>query len=395
MRIYIDKIFSTKWLILLLIPLFEPTIFVKHPLLNIIYACYLCVVLVFMLMYYLIKKIRIPFLFFLMLIYRFYLLIPTIFSSGDYLKWGYLSLVMFSLILIMNISLKVNYKNFIESIVYLFSFLLTVNLLLFIIYPDGLYLDTQLHFLGIRTRFTDISFPCIIFSVFLLRESKYIMSKLINIYAILISMLNILLPKISTAIIGIALFSLLLFLFNFKEIKYFLTSKKLFLFSIIITFLVVFLRIGDLFSDIIFVLFGKTASFSGRTEIWDNAYPIILEKWYIGYGIVNDGNFVPWIDNDVRLWQAHNQLLQLLYDGGIFSSVLMLYIIYISSKKIGFCKLKYGSHIFVFGLFCLLIMMITEIYSYYPGPYLIIFMCYFFNYISIKKNVIIERSKNI
>ena len=265
-------------------------------------------------------------------------------------------------------------KNVFDCILILFSILLIINIILYIKYPNGLLNYNGLNFLGIRTRFTDYAFPTIIisfYSLLMTKEKRYILP-------ILISFINIIMGEISTAYTGIFVFILYYFIYSKKKTIKKAIGTKLFVYSFIITFLIVFARILDNINPLLQLLFEKTATLSGRTEIWDASIPVIKEHIIFGKGIINDGNFVPmhfW--NGIMFRQSHNQTLQLLYDGGIISTAIFYFILFLSFKNTNkfFCDKK--KMVFPIALFSLVIMMITEIYLYYPAPYLLIFICYF------------------
>ena len=89
----------------------------------------------------------------------------------------------------------------------------------------------------------------------------------------------------------------------------------------------------------------------------------------------DNGNFILWAN---ITWQAHNQILQLLYEVGIVGTVLFFHIclkvlgnlknndIFLNKK----CFAWIGATFFSF-----LIMMTTEIYSYYLPFYVLIVLC--------------------
>ena len=125
--------------------------------------------------------------------------------------------------------------------------------------------------------------------------------------------------------------------------------------------------------------FNKTANLTGRTEIWEIAWNTLLQKPILGYGVRNDGSFV-YVRG--KMWQAHNQIIQLLYDGGIIGMLLFIIMLFIFGKNLKFNgdnndKLK---QIIIFGLGGFFIIMITEISSYYLPIYLLLFLGYFIKY---------------
>ena len=82
-------------------------------------------------------------------------------------------------------------------------------------------------------------------------------------------------------------------------------------------------------------------------------------------------------------WQAHNQLLQSLYETGIFGSILFYWLFYKSLKKLNQESIEKKYKIITGSvLFAFIIMMITEIYGYYPPFYISLLIAYYGDNIS-------------
>lgn len=354
---------------ILILLLFEPNIFVKFPVFNYLYIAGGVYCFAYCTYIYYVRNIPISKLLVLFVIQRVILFFPTIIYEGDILKWGYQSIIIISIFMLSNLCLKDNSKKYISNIKKIFILLLFINIFLYIKYPKGLYSQVEgLNFLGIRTRFTDYAFPAI---AFVILDSKLNKTSMINtILSITIILLNIVLPSISTAIVGIACFTLMyLFGTRLKVCKYTYISILFFIFN----FLIVQLRIQSKFEEIFIYLFNKSATLTGRTEIWDLSYDYIFDKILFGHGMVNDGNFVLWHGD---LWQSHNQILQILYDGGIISFFIIIAIIIELGRNIRKNSRHKVSIILNSCLFGFFIMMISEIYLYYPPIYLIFSIVY-------------------
>lgn len=357
-----------KFLItILFLFIFEPNIFVKIPIMNFIYILGLVISFVLtILMYY--KKGMVSKMVLILVIWRMSLLYQTLCDNGDMLKWGYFSIVLITCEMLIEIYLEYDAKAIVDILLKIFLVLLSINYILMLVYPKGIIED--LHFLGIRTRFTDIIFPAILLTLIrdYVNEKRYSST---TIYTIIISIITIAKVQIVTAIMGSAVFILSYILIKKRLIRRLLNCYNLTIIGLISTVLVVFLRIQDRYANFIENYFKKSATLSYRTYIWDVAIPIIKEKLIFGYGIRNDGNFAKWKWNT---WQAHNQWLQLFYDGGLICAILFLIILFMFSKR----TYEYiDSHIGVliasiYSAF--MIMMITEIFSYTPYFYIVIFI---------------------
>ncbi|MBR3322455.1 O-antigen ligase family protein [Candidatus Saccharibacteria bacterium] len=376
-------IFDRKGSIVLILSLFEPTIFYKIPVIHAAYLVLLIISFAFIIMHHIKHRIRLSKLTMAVIIYRLTLLMPTICYSGDYLTWGYLSITTVLLSMIVGIGVKNSKNAFLNKLLTVICLLLLMNLILEVMHPNGLLGYSGLNFLGIRTRITDYAFPAITISAFMLINNK---KRKIYYGTLILSFVSIIINSVSTAYVGIAIMIITYILATRRILGIKKIGTALFIISIIISSLIVSFRIGDFFSSSITSLFGKTSSFSGRTELWDSAIKIVKERPLIGYGINNNGNFVPAIvykgrGDVVALRQAHNQTIQLFHDGGIMAFLAFYYLMYICYKGCDKAKRNKNSILLASSLFALNIMMITEIYSYYVAPYIIMFLCFYADYL--------------
>ncbi len=71
-------------------------------------------------------------------------------------------------------------------------------------------------------------------------------------------------------------------------------------------------------------IFGKGATFSGRTAIWEMAVDYFLEDVYWGAGI--DIEFAPWSNPNKIVHSAHNSILEFLSKYGIFAGIMFMVI---------------------------------------------------------------------
>lgn len=374
------KFFNEIIMFILILLLFEPNIAVKYNLFNNVFVCGSVISFIFITMLIIREKKTINKITLLMIIFRTLLICTTIYNNGDILKVGYQSIIIISLMLYAEYYYRndkiLDFINILSNILTLYLF---INIILYILYPNGLYLARSgIHFLGIRTRFTEYSMLLLLLNI--INYQLKIENIKIFIFKMTIVLLNIFIPRIATAIIGLIIF-ILVYIFFKKKIK--INYKLIFAVSLIITALIVFFRIQDIFSYVIVDLLHKDLTLTGRTSIWDKSYTYIFDKFVLfGHGMKIDGNFVFW---RVQLWQAHNQLLQILYEGGILGTILFYEIFFMSLAKLNHTnqinekiKKSIGAMFFSFG-----IMMITEIYGYYLPTYILIILAYYSNKIII------------
>lgn len=360
--------------ICLILVLFEPTIFVKFNKANMIFIIGALMSFSYALMIIIKKNEKISKYLILFVLFRVILIFTTIIRHGDILKVGYQSVITVALFMYGIIfKEKKEIDRLIDILVKIFALYLFVNIILYIAFPKGLYTEREgIHFLGIRTRFTEYAIVFIMLCVIDYKLKNIGLKKFV-VY-IIIAMLNIILPTIATAIIGITIMSITYMILAKSKIK--IDYKMLLIIGIIINCLVVFCRIQNIFSSIIENVLNKSITLTGRTEIWDLSYEYIFNKNIIfGNGYPENGNFVFW---RVQLWQAHNQILQILYEAGLVGSILFYYMWISLMGKLNYNQNKNECiYIIASTTFAFSIMMTTEIYYYYIPFYVLWLVSYY------------------
>lgn len=281
--------------------------------------------------------------------------------------WGYMSIVLVTLCMAIEIYAKYDFNFLLSSLINILTAITVINLLIVFVYPNGLIGD--IYFIGIRTRFTEVILVNMVLSLTYDKIHNVKISKK-SLFIIAVSIVTILKCWIATALLGMVLVFLLVLLFlKDRHIKL-LNIYFAIIICLVLNVLIVHLRILDSLDWFFTGIFGKTTSLSGRTEIWDNAFGIIFSKPIFGHGMAVDGNFIPWVwggIGEVKLWQAHNQWLQLLYDGGIVCVISFIAITFISYSQIKCNKQAVAkSKFLIIGIIVFYFMMIVEIYSYTP-----------------------------
>lgn len=369
---------------------FQPKLFVKFNVLNVIYIIGLVLAFVFLFTLYGLERKKPSLMFYLIVVYRASFFIQTVLSKGDVLMWGYMSVVLMSLCLVIDYFITINARALLNAIINVLTLLLTINVILAFIYPKGIIADLQ--FIGIRTRLTDVIFPLVCCSlIYLFSEKKYngdwkqkfVYAK--TAYILIISLITIIQFRIATAFVGIGVFIVAFFVF-FKWAKLCNVWFTI-LAGLLANYLVVFLNITQYFEWFISGVLGKSMTLSSRTNIWSIAIDVIRDKLLFGYGMADNGGFVYWgyTGGPLSYWQAHNQWLQLLYDGGLLTLLSFVMLIAFVGRKFKHTDKKISS-IVLACVASFMVMMITEIYSYTPYFFLIIFLSQYLDLFKEKEN---------
>ncbi len=311
------------------------------------------------------KEIKLDPSILLLLLWRLVIFILTLLNHGEILKCGYQSVAFVGLYLLIK-----NYINSKEAykVIYklVFSYVL-INMLLSFILPDGLFPEYGIHFLGIRTRFTEYSIALIYISLFYFNcfSKKKKNDKILMIASVMLAIINIFSQWIATGILVIILI-LIMYMF-FRKIK---ISKNIYCVGFALLLLITITIInGSLLNmfDFIFEMLNKDVTLTGRTIIWDNAINLMksnpVKYFLVGAGYIKDGNMIPYAGG---FWQAHNTLLQLICENGIVGTIIFLKFFFKAGYPVVKMKNRKLVALNVSVIFGFLIMMITEILYYYP-----------------------------
>lgn len=363
-----SKMISELISIALVVFLFEPNIFVKVKYVNYIFIVGIVLTFVACLYSYWSRDIKISNIIVVLVIHRFLMMIPTMINDGDIVKWGYQSILSVSILMIVDLYSKKNeFNKILNWFQNIFFVYLCINYLTLLLFPNGIIKAYPfIKFIGIRTRITDYAFPLIFMCCINFKNRKKM-----GVLGIVISLLNIIHEWVSTAIAGLIIVAgvyILLKIFNTNK-KIQINSRVILTIALLICVSVTFFRVQELFAVFIEDVLNKNVTLTGRTNIWDLSYKYIEENIFFGHGYINDGNFVLY---NRELWQAHNQFIQTLYEGGIIGLFLLVLIFYKVVNKLENKNIsveKYNISIAFFAGF--VIMLISEIYLYYPMAYVL------------------------
>ncbi len=142
----------------------------------------------------------------------------------------------------------------------------------------------------------------------------------------------------STGIIVVSLFVCVIISQHFIKLRKFLNRKILiisYIFLWIFFFVVIYYNHELKISAFIGGLFGKTGTFSGRVNVWQQAISFFKYNYYWGAGIGLE--FHPWSDPANVVYSAHNSLLEFLSKFGIFSGCIfavLVTMVFIKSIKV-------------------------------------------------------------
>lgn len=305
-------------LFILISPFFEPWWFTRVGLLDNLYDLTKFAIC-FLVIYHLVKgQYCIGKIAFIFGVYRLLICAVTVARGLNVI--GYLSeSIQFICFLILLQNLLERYRVRILKIVLVsFALILMVNLLTYT--PEGIVFEPNsgYYLLGIRTRIAECAIPAIGIGLFYCRLTSK--GKTLLLCILTSSVVFFVLQWVATALTCVMMFALLLVLERIISERAVEKYHWFLLLAIVAVSLgVVFFNIQEMFAGLIETYLHKKATLTGRTDLWAIAIPYIKQKWILGYGYQNQGNFVSMYDFTTT---SHNQWLQTMYYGGVIGSVI-------------------------------------------------------------------------
>ena len=250
-----------------------------------------------------------------------------------------------------------------------FLFLLIINLFQVLFLAPYKTETGDVYVLGLRITFTLYCYVAIFFSIAYdyYKKENYRISGT-TLFSIVLAVITLLTQMVATGLIGLLAIFIAYCILK-KEKNYWL----LILIAILATYGTVFQADYIQVFGSFFKIFGKDLTFSSRTYIWKRALELIPLKIFMGYGTTDF--FIPafgGVDHP-----AHNEVLNVLYRGGLCSFVFIFSaFILIVKSSIGKTPWNRVCMALLFGM---VIVMITEILSAQNSYHFILSLCYFIN----------------
>lgn len=212
--------------------------------------------------------------------------------------------------------------NSIKSIANIFSFLIYINAVLLLIFPDGLWVDHEWIGGGNSARhlfgnYNQIGFVCILgitaqaMYTFATKRGRF------NLYILLIvSIGSVILVGSMTSTVGLCILGAYIILHQYiKRPKIYLTIFTIFY----IAFFIIIVWYGNSIEEIELMtkfvenVLSKDTTFTHRTELWSNSVYKIQQSPWLGFGIQS----IEWNLTHINGSGPHNLWLMLLLQGGI------------------------------------------------------------------------------
>lgn len=320
--------------------------------------------------------------------------IVTTVNAGNTSQMYINAITLFAMaIMFMTAAEKGSYK-FIKVGSFVLEILIIINLLIIVLFPDGLYNFTAVnhhYFLGSRNVMMRTIFPGVCFSIL---RSKIERSKLSfrTIVVMIAAGVSLVLVWSATALFSYALFCALMFIFQFKGVPKWFTVKTCYVFSVVIFIFIVILQLQDIFSFIIVGILQKDITFTGRTILWDAAMLNIAKSPLLGYGLENLQTISAKLYRFTDYDSCHNLYLDILYQNGCIGFGLLCILFGSVAKKVDhFLSERYRT---IFTLFIFTYAIMINFEPFINGDMrLFVSMLFFMNYFN--ESVIEKKTSNL
>ena len=309
-------------------------------------------------------------------------LISTFINDRDLIYFFRTYFFNLCVLLCMELSFKSKYRNDIFKFIGTFLYLLlvinfaTVVLKSFLGY--NLYKSASTYFLGMDNRFLLFIIPCLLINDTLseiIKNKKY--SKRFWICYI-IGTLSLLFTWSVASFLIMLLFGVLLKTFNTKKIS--LNSKVILIAFFIINYLIVILKVQNIFSDFIVNTLHKSMTLSYRTILWDSAIKLIKGNLVLGLGYFNTETIIPIYLNGGGVNHLHNLLVDITFSSGLLGLAFYTFsLISISNNINNIKKRKHKNKVSLLFL-SLLLYLVFESFELYPIYYFMLCIFYYIRY---------------
>ncbi|MDO4282315.1 MAG: O-antigen ligase family protein [Clostridia bacterium] len=375
----IEKIFSSKFLVsLLLFPFFKSEAFNCIPCLAEITNVILAIECLMLFFINICSKNKSKF-FIMMILFSFWNYIISPLLGGHTSESIYYLLESLGMISFIDIALKVNYKKSISGISSIFTFMVILNFLTLVLFPNGLIpmsKNGNVYLFGLRTGFSLVIIPSFLFNFIDDNINNNDKFSLKTVICLILGLYSLISEWVVTGIIEVFITLILYILFVLRKDKKLNKYIRIIFISIMIINFSMTL-IGDSFSIVSFIanLLNKDITLSGRTYIWECAVNKLNQNPLLGYGLESTVNIYG------ILKPAHNHWLHIGLMSGYIGMIILIISFYFSCLKLKSQSMSKNNNLICVFIISILIGCITEIQLYFPFIYMIFELPYLLEYI--------------
>lgn len=297
----------------------------------------------------------------------------TLWSIANYV------LTILTFCMLLELSLRDGPETTMDMLVCPMTVLVLANFVLMCLYPtalcDGGAYNYWYNLLGIDNFLAPILVPY----MFLVALRSTMKTGGLDWFAylmIVVSSLSICLVWAATGLMGMALALVFLLFFYQRRFQTLFNFTTTMLLGFGLFYCVVVFRLQDLFAFFIEGVLHKGLSFTGRTDIWDEAIRMFLASPFLGYGFTSTGKVYRLVKN--KYYHAHNAFLEILVEGGMGAMLGYLLMLEQAGKQMLIYRKHDYACLISAGLMACFLMMSME--SYLDSNGLLIYALIFLGY---------------
>ena len=253
------------------------------------------------------------------------IVLSSFINNADLIKstTNLLTVVGFSMLV--ELAIRTNLNKFIKVILMIQIPLFIINLVLIILYPNGLvfadlYTKNNINPLYFLTIDNGFSKWILSFIGFIFIEHGYFKTgkrlKLILLW--ILTLFTIITIDSASCLFIFIMFTLILLICNLLKVNKIPVTAVSLVYIIVFTMVVIFGSLNGIMG-IVTTMLGRSSTLTGRTSLWILAINLIKKKPLIGYGYTS-GNIKIW----GGYFSSHNAILELLIHGGLISLIIFI-----------------------------------------------------------------------
>ena len=315
------------------------------------------------------------------ILYFVYMFVVTVIiggNSNDIYECANMVVSNVGLIFFVAYTIKRDIDKSLRSMILIYGLLLTINLVLMLVYPHGMYnMDQYIQYgrsywlFGHQNSTITYALPAVFIAFIMLTRKNHRMWRTWAFFTIVVSVVSIFVSKSATSIIGLAIFFVVYFLMRQNIWENILNTKTAILGGAALSIAVVFFQVQYHFSTLFETLFSREATLTGRILIWNQTLAAIKNNWLFGIGYkVNSV-----LQQTIHGSSAHNEWLYSMLQGGIVLLFLFIMIFVAASKRIDLCRDQEAGKMYVAIYFSLFIQFLVETHMHRIAPLIALLGC--------------------
>ena len=289
---------------------------------------FVLVVLLFLNLF-LYRSFKLNKLFVLIILYYLSLYISCIINKNDISSVSAFFITVFSLLLLMNITWKKYYQQFISAMVFFLVFITVANTVVaLLLYPNALYLNSTGRPVCFLLGEDNASINMYLLAFGACTVKAYMNKRTFDVDLLLSAVNLAVFSAIRDSAGGIACSAILIILLVISFTTRITIKAKWLMVSMAVALVVfVILQQFRIFERFIALYLHRNDTLSGRTLLWSSAVKMIKEKPLIGYGAFSSQNLGYAIQSNATLTPHNTYLANLIAGGAIsfsfFSAILL------------------------------------------------------------------------